>query len=104
MTADPFVEQVAQRVAEILADRDEQLVDAARLAELVGSSVTTINRFVRGGMPFQWVGAQKRFSPAACRAWLRDRGRRAAEPERDEQGVEVNVAGVALRTPRRGRG
>ena len=53
---------------------DERYVNRKQLAELLGVSVSTVDRFVRAGMPSdRWGPRMRRFLPSRCVAWLRER-------------------------------
>lgn len=57
----------------------ERYVNRAELAERMGVSVRTIERFVEAGMPSEtWGLRARRFKPSVCLAWARSRERSAA--------------------------
>lgn len=57
----------------------ERYVTRKRMAEIMGVSVKTIDRFVNEGMPSEtWGLSARRFRPSRAIAWARDRGRDAA--------------------------
>lgn len=56
-------------------DERERYVDRRRLAELMGVSVSAVDRMVRAGMPSEtWGMRARRFRPSAALAWAREQG------------------------------
>lgn len=57
----------------------ERYVTRKRMAEIMGVSLKTIDRFVSEGMPSETWGLSRRmFRPSSSIAWARGRGRDAA--------------------------
>lgn len=57
----------------------ERYVSRAELAEMMGVSVSTIDRLVTEGMPSEtWGMRTRRFLPSRALAWARSRGANAA--------------------------
>jgi predicted DNA-binding transcriptional regulator AlpA len=53
---------------------DERYVTRAELAEMMAVSVSTVDRFVRDGMPSEtWGTRSRRFLPSRALAWARTR-------------------------------
>jgi len=52
---------------------DERYVDRRGLATLLNVHVSTVDRWVRDGMPSEtWGRRMRRFLPSRCLAWLRE--------------------------------
>lgn len=57
----------------------ERYVTRKRMAEIMGVSLKTLDKFVTEGMPSEtWGLSARRFRPSLAIAWARGRGREAA--------------------------
>jgi hypothetical protein len=76
------------------------------LAKALRTSIATVDRLVREGMPSEIVGTRRRFDLAPCRAWLAARGRKPTSKRRatDEDPIDVTrvVRRAGLRVVREG--
>lgn len=56
----------------------ESYVTRERLAQIMGISTKTVDRWVKAGMPSETWGLSRmrRFLPSACAAWARERTQR----------------------------
>ena len=55
---------------------DKMYLDKKQVAERFGISVSTVNNYMREGMPFYKIGAGKlvRFVPEEVEKWIKERG------------------------------
>ena len=55
---------------------DKMYLDKKQIAERFGISVSTVNNYMREGMPFYKIGAGKlvRFNPDEVEKWIKERG------------------------------
>jgi excisionase family DNA binding protein len=67
---------IAERVAMLVAAREERWFTQKELAAHLGCSARTILNYQRAGMPHLMVGTKPRFKASACEAWLTARGGR----------------------------
>jgi len=73
-----FKALVTEAVREVVREELDRALGARRslskaeLAAALGKSTATIDRHVRGGMPFAQEGARRTFDLDACRSWLRN--------------------------------
>jgi integrase len=65
---------IAERVAMLVAAREERWFTQKELAAHLGCSARTILNYQRAGMPHLMVGTKPRFKASACEAWLTARG------------------------------
>ena len=55
---------------QVFARRNEHTVTKAELAHHLSISTSTVDRYVRQGMPYQPLPAAKRFYISECEDWL----------------------------------
>ncbi len=70
----------------------------AELAAALGRSTATIDRHVRGGMPFVQEGAHRTFDLDACRAWLRNASHAALAKASSKEQEDVLSQGVVRKS------
>jgi hypothetical protein len=71
--SDAQLAAVAERVAELVREREERWLSQKELARHLGCSVRTVSSYHRAGMPHLPVGSHPRYRASECEAWLRER-------------------------------
>ena len=78
LVADTIGKQTAAVTLAALKERSPEGPAATRskveFADWIGKSPITVDRLVRMGMPFEWIGSSKRFGSAA-EEWLKAQGK-----------------------------
>lgn len=70
---------MSQTVRSLVVPATERYVSRSELAEMMGVSVSTIDRLVSEGMPSEtWGMRTRRFLPSRALAWARSRRTEAA--------------------------
>ena len=99
LLADRVAERVAQRLAAPTTAPTKDLVRKSELAQYLGVTGGTVDRYASQGMPYVQVGGQRRYRLTDVDEWLETRTRavRSRQPIEDT----CPVPGVRLLSSRR---
>lgn len=81
--------------------QEPALMRKDELAGFLRVSASTLDVYVRQGMPYVQLGGQRRYRMADVSAWLETRTTRVPKPTADDAGPEPMIAGVRLVSGRR---
>ncbi len=92
---------VRRALAEQCPPQAARLLSRGELAKALGTSLASIDRLVREGLPREAVGARSRFDLPSCRQWLAQRGKLATPKQpatKTVDGRDIDLGGLLQRS------